>query len=330
MPIDAAAALGDEDAAELGSEALRRAAELPELERTSAGYVWTGRDYPAARVSLRSGEAVARGLEEAGHEALRVTISREGAWDHEGATVELVPGEGLLSADAVFPALHGPFGEDGSVQGLLRLLGVPFVGSDVLGSAVAMDKLMMKAVFAAHGLAQTPYAVVSHHEWTQRPEATAARLRPLGLPVFVKPANLGSSVGISKAKSRAALRPALDLAGAFDRSPVPDGGARVTVLQGSVALPPVNVTATGEDAAWATQLGYGRTSEAAVVPAGTYDVEVNLADSGDTAISTPGLVLEGNSSYVLVIMGEPNNTDHPLEIRPLVDTTEERSATPTP
>jgi hypothetical protein len=122
---------------------------------------------------------------------------------------------------------------------------------------------------------------------------------------------------------------ALVLAGAFDRSPVPDGGARVTVVQGSVALPPVNVTATGEDAAWATELGYGRTSEAAVVPAGTYDLEVALADSGDVAISTPGLVLEGNSSYVLVIMGEPNNTEFPLEVRPLVDTTEERTATPT-
>jgi hypothetical protein len=122
---------------------------------------------------------------------------------------------------------------------------------------------------------------------------------------------------------------ALVLAGAFDQSPVPDGGARVTVVQGSVALPPVNVTATGEDAAWATELGYGRTSEAAVVPAGTYDLEVALADSGDVAISTPGLVLEGNSSYVLVIMGEPNNTEFPLEVRPLVDTTEERTATPT-
>ena len=123
---------------------------------------------------------------------------------------------------------------------------------------------------------------------------------------------------------------ALVLAGAFDRSPVPDGGARVTVVQGSVALPPVNVTATGEDSAWATELGYGRTSEAAVVPAGTYDLEVTLADSGDVAISTPGLVLEGNSSYVLVIMGQPNDTDHPLEVRALVDTTEERTATPTP
>ena len=122
---------------------------------------------------------------------------------------------------------------------------------------------------------------------------------------------------------------ALVLGGVFDRSPAPDGGARVTVLQGSVALPAVNVTASGEDAEWATQLGYGRTSEAAIVPAGSYDLEVTLADSGDVAISAPGVVLDGNSSYVLVIMGEPNSTDFPLEMRPLVTTTEERSATPT-
>ena len=74
---------------------------------------------------------------------------------------------------------------------------------------------------------------------------------------------------------------------------------------------------SGRTAAWATQLGYGRTSEAAIVPAGTYDLEVTLADSGDVAISAPGTVLEGDTSYVLVIMGEPNDTDHPLEIRPL-------------
>ena len=120
-----------------------------------------------------------------------------------------------------------------------------------------------------------------------------------------------------------AISGALVLAGTFDRSPVPDGGARVVVLQGSVALPPVNVTATGEDSAWATQLGYGRTSEPAIVPAGTYDLEVILADSGDVAVSTPGMVLEGNTSYVFVIMGQPNDTDHPLEIRALADTTEE-------
>lgn len=122
---------------------------------------------------------------------------------------------------------------------------------------------------------------------------------------------------------------ALVLAGAFDRSPIPDGGARVVVLQGSVALPAVNVTAKGEDTAWATQLGYGRTSEAAIVPAGSYDLEVTLAEGGDVAISAPGVALDANTTNVLVIMGEPNDTDHPLEIRNLSDTTDERAGTPT-
>src|SRR5215212_4851849 len=127
-----------------------------------------------------------------------------------------------------------------------------------------------------------------------------------------------------------AITSALVLAGTFDRSPVPDGSARVVVVQGSVALPAVNVTASGEDSAWATQLGYGRTSEAAIVPAGSYDLEVSLADGGDVAISAPGTMLEGNSTNVLIIMGQPNDTDHPLEIRNLSDTTEARDGAATP
>jgi hypothetical protein len=126
-----------------------------------------------------------------------------------------------------------------------------------------------------------------------------------------------------------AITGSLVLAGAFDRSPIPDGGARVVVVQGSVALPAVNVTAAGTDSAWATQLGYGRTSEPAIVPAGTYDLEVTLADGGEVAISTPGLVLDGDMTYVLVIMGEPNDPDHPLEVRTLSDTTDARAGTPT-
>ena len=99
-------------------------------------------------VSLRSGEAVARGLEEAGHEALLVTIARDGGWSFRGAPVELMPAAGLFGADAAFPALHGPFGEDGSVQGVLEWLDLPYVGSDVLASAVCMDKLTLKRLFA--------------------------------------------------------------------------------------------------------------------------------------------------------------------------------------
>jgi hypothetical protein len=118
---------------------------------------------------------------------------------------------------------------------------------------------------------------------------------------------------------------ALVLGGVFDRTPIPDGGARVRIVQGSVALPTVNVDATGQNISFATQLAYGRSSEYTVVPAGTYDLTVNLADTGDVALTAPGVVLDGNMTYDLVIMGQPNDEDHPLEIRPLMTTTTERA-----
>jgi Domain of unknown function (DUF4397) len=117
----------------------------------------------------------------------------------------------------------------------------------------------------------------------------------------------------------------LVIAGAFDQSPIPDGGARVQVVQGSVSLPAVNVVATGEDAEWATQLQYPRTSEYSVVPAGTYDLEVKLADTGETVLTAPGVNLSGDTVNELVIMGNANDGDHPLEIKVLSDTTGERS-----
>lgn len=161
-------------------------------------------------VSLRSGEAVARGLQEAGHEALPVTISREGAWSHEGAGLELVPGEGLLGTDAVFPALHGPFGEDGSVQGLLEWLDVPYVGSDVLASAACMDKLTLKRLFAQAGIPQVDFVDAGTPGWRERCER-------LGAPLWVKPSRLGSSVGISKvAAVGAELDEAVELARRHD------------------------------------------------------------------------------------------------------------------
>jgi D-alanine-D-alanine ligase len=119
--------------------------------------------------------------------------------------------------DIVFPLLHGPNGEDGSIQGMLKLMGLPFVGSDVLGSAVGMDKLMMKSVFAAHGLPQIKYQTVNRSEWQEAPQRVLHKLKKLGFPVFVKPANLGSSVGISKASDAKGLSKALDQAARFDR-----------------------------------------------------------------------------------------------------------------
>jgi D-alanine-D-alanine ligase len=123
-----------------------------------------------------------------------------------------------LNLDVIFPVLHGPYGEDGTIQGLLELANVPYVGAGVLASAVGMDKGVMKVVFTARGLPVCPYRVVLRHEWTKEPQRVLDELgRALGFPMFVKPANLGSSVGISKAGDDRSLHDAIDLAGGFDR-----------------------------------------------------------------------------------------------------------------
>ncbi len=123
-----------------------------------------------------------------------------------------------LGLDVIFPVLHGPYGEDGTVQGLLELANVPYVGAGVLASALGMDKAVMKVVFAARGLAVPDYVVVRRKDWLAQPKGVAARvLEALPLPVFVKPANLGSSVGISKVKQPRDLEAALSLAAEFDR-----------------------------------------------------------------------------------------------------------------
>ncbi len=168
-------------------------------------------------VSLNSAAAVGQGLREAGHEVVAVRLERDGGWRLEdGEPVVLHPGGGLLGADAVFPVLHGPFGEDGTVQGLLELLDVPYVGAGVLASSLCMDKIVFKEVLAAAAVPQVAYAAVREERWRADPGAVEAELAGLGLPVFVKPARLGSSVGIVKASAAAELPQALEQAFAHD------------------------------------------------------------------------------------------------------------------
>jgi D-alanine-D-alanine ligase len=156
-------------------------------------------------VSLRSGASVTQGLRAGGHETIEVKIARDGRWSCAGETVELFPAAGLLGADAAFPALHGPFGEDGSIQGLLEWLDVPYVGSDVLSSAVCMDKLTLKRLFAAHGIPQVEFTAAEGSDWWGRCER-------LGLPLWVKPSRLGSSVGITRVDRLESLDEAVELA----------------------------------------------------------------------------------------------------------------------
>jgi D-alanine-D-alanine ligase len=120
--------------------------------------------------------------------------------------------------DVVFPILHGPYGEDGTVQGLLELAGIPYVGAGVTASAVGMDKALFKDMMRAHGLPVVPYLVIKRKVWAQAPEATITQIEAeIGYDCFIKPANLGSSVGISKAHNRAELRLALADAARYDR-----------------------------------------------------------------------------------------------------------------
>jgi D-alanine-D-alanine ligase len=156
-------------------------------------------------VSLRSGASVGRGLTAAGHDVVAVTIERDGRWLRDGAPLRLSPGDGLLGADAAFPALHGAFGEDGSVQGLLELLDLPYVGSDVLASAICMDKLTLKRLFAERGIPQVDFVAYGEEGWRARCEA-------MGLPLWVKPSRMGSSVGITRVDDLGQLDAAIKLA----------------------------------------------------------------------------------------------------------------------
>ncbi len=195
-------------------------------------------------VSLSSGRAVRDGLLSAGHEVLWVEISREGEWHRDGELLSPTPGRGLLAADVAFPVLHGPFGEDGTVQGMLETLDIPYVGSDVAASAVSLDKVLFKELMRGAGVPQVDFvglSLAAHR--TSGEEPGAGVLERLGLPVFVKPAHLGSSVGIVKVEAPGELAGAIEQAFAHDERVIVEaaaGGSEVecAVLGGPTGSPP--------------------------------------------------------------------------------------------
>ena len=156
-------------------------------------------------VSLRSGAAVGEGLRAAGYETVDVVIAQDGRWSSEGEEVELRAAGGLLGCDVAFPVLHGPFGEDGTVQGLLECLDLPYVGPGVLAAAVTIDKLIFKRLLAERRLSQVDFCQAGEPDWREKAEA-------LGMPVWVKPSRLGSSVGIVKVAEPGGLEPAVETA----------------------------------------------------------------------------------------------------------------------
>lgn len=203
-------------------------------------------------VSLTSAMSVLKALDPDKYEVVLIGITRDGGWRLGAAAREaevqalrqvldegqpvtpsadpsqpgLVPlyspswsaGSGRATVDVVFPVLHGTFGEDGTVQGVLELAGIPYVGAGVLGSAAGMDKDVMKRLFRDAGLPVVPWVLAWRREWEREPARVRRQIeREIGYPLFVKPANLGSSVGISKVHKRVELAPALDLAAQYDR-----------------------------------------------------------------------------------------------------------------
>jgi D-alanine-D-alanine ligase len=181
-------------------------------------------------VSLSSAASVREGLAAAGHDVLAVDLARDGTWSYDGDEVDLRAGRGLLGADAVFPALHGPFGEDGTVQGLLELLDVPYVGSGVLASALCMDKILFKDVIARAGLPQVAY-------WSIDTEARVELGEQVSYPCWVKPARLGSSVGIARVDAPDELEAAVEAAAAHDPRVIVEASAPGIEVECSVLGP---------------------------------------------------------------------------------------------
>jgi D-alanine-D-alanine ligase len=251
-------------------------------------------------VSLRSAQTVMAALDPARYEVVPIGITREGRWltgsdpfaaltmnsplfalddgaprespaAAPAASESAVPQVFSGGFDIVFPVLHGPMGEDGTLQGLLELTNVPYVGAGVLGSALAMDKAMAKTILAQEGLPQAPWRLVTRKEWERDPEAIAEWVgNALGFPCFVKPANMGSSVGVVKAHDPSELPAAMNEAARFDR--------RILIEQGIDARE-LEVSVLGNDEPIASVVGE-------IVPSREfYDYEAKYLDEGSQLLA---------------------------------------------
>jgi D-alanine-D-alanine ligase len=196
-------------------------------------------------VSLASGAAVRAGLLEAGHRVIAVEIGHDGRWRRDGETLSVTPGGGLCGADVVFPVLHGPYGEDGTVQGLLEMLDVPYAGAGVTASALCLNKVLFKQLATTLAIPQVDYRGVRARRFAQAREEVLAELAELELPVFVKPAHLGSSVGIVKVSEAGELAAALQSAFAHDGLVIVEALGRGVEVECAVLELPVDAGGEG-------------------------------------------------------------------------------------
>lgn len=274
-------------------------------KKIRVGVIFGGRS-GEHEVSLTSARSVLKHLDREKYDVIPIGITKSGRWvmgrsalqalesrlDQNVVPVSLLPDptnrqlvpvteqhipqamQGEL--DVIFPVLHGTYGEDGSIQGLLELANIPYVGAGVTASAVGMDKAMMKGIFASAGLPQLPYLVFKRWQWETRSAEVALEIKgKLGFPCFVKPANLGSSVGISKVHGPEELPAAMDLACSYDR--------KVVVEQAAPPCREVECAVLGNDAPQASILGE-------IIPSREfYDYEAKYVDA-DSELIIPARV----------------------------------------
>jgi D-alanine-D-alanine ligase len=239
-------------------------------EKLRVGVIFGGQS-GEHEVSLVSAQGIMNAMDREKYEVIPIGITKEGRWLTSGEPMkllqaggpgaagqiadaqrpeagtrelvvrnrrDLVPGTsetGFPQVDVVFPVLHGPYGEDGTVQGLLEMADIPYVGAGVLGSALGMDKIAMKAAFQSHGLPVVEHLALKRKDWERDPEAMMELIeKELGYPCFIKPANLGSSVGISKVHQRSELAPALGLAARYDRRMLAERAVNAREIEVSV------------------------------------------------------------------------------------------------
>jgi len=286
------------------------------VSRTRVVILFGGRS-AEHEISCISARSVMDALDPERYEAIPIGVTKEGSWelmpegppalllgeeaplpfvseasgrdvalDQDPGSKALVTSDGSRTEiDVVFPVMHGPFGEDGSIQGFLEMAGVPYVGAGVLGSAVGMDKAVQKVLFAAAGIPTVAWTVVHEREWAEDVEAVEARAEDLGYPLFAKPAALGSSVGITKVHEAAELAGAMAEALRYGRKAVLERSAE--------GAREIECAVLGNDDPVASVAGE-------VVPQGHefYDYEAKYLDEGGSRLLIPAPISAGTLGEV--------------------------------